>query len=194
MSNTAPSRADPMVVFPLSRWCPPQETSQPHPPPSSFRGVNFYWIWFLGVQYMYLGIHKKSALVQIMAGHQTGDKPLMNQWWPRFFMPCGIDGPQWVNSLASEQIWAFYCRTLKSVKNACVCDNSLSLRQNGHHFADDIFKLIFLMKIVIFWLWQYVHKGPIDNMPALVQIMAWRWTDDKPLSECLSKLSHHWFR
>ena len=28
MSNTAPSRA----VFPLSRWCPPQKTSQPHPP------------------------------------------------------------------------------------------------------------------------------------------------------------------
>ena len=32
MSNTAPSRADPVVVFPLGRWCPPQETSQPHPP------------------------------------------------------------------------------------------------------------------------------------------------------------------
>ena len=32
MSNTAPSRAGPVVVFPLSQWCPPQETSQPHPP------------------------------------------------------------------------------------------------------------------------------------------------------------------
>ena len=32
MSNTAPSKADPVVVFPLGRWCPPQETSQPHPP------------------------------------------------------------------------------------------------------------------------------------------------------------------
>ena len=32
MSNTAPSRAEPVVVFPLGRWCPPQETSQPHPP------------------------------------------------------------------------------------------------------------------------------------------------------------------
>ena len=31
MSNAAPSRADPVVVFPLGRWCPPQETSQPHP-------------------------------------------------------------------------------------------------------------------------------------------------------------------
>ena len=32
MSNTAPSRADPVLVFPLGWWCPPQETSQPHPP------------------------------------------------------------------------------------------------------------------------------------------------------------------
>ena len=37
MPNTAPSRADPVVVFPLGRWCPPQETSQPHPPPSGGR-------------------------------------------------------------------------------------------------------------------------------------------------------------
>ena len=37
MSNTAPSRADPVVVFPLGRWCPPQETSQPHPPPNGWR-------------------------------------------------------------------------------------------------------------------------------------------------------------
>ena len=30
-STTAPSRAYPVVVFPLCRWCPPQETSQSHP-------------------------------------------------------------------------------------------------------------------------------------------------------------------
>ena len=37
MSNTAPFRADPVVVFPLSWWCPPQETSQPHPPQVPFK-------------------------------------------------------------------------------------------------------------------------------------------------------------
>ena len=37
MSNTAPSRASPVVVFPLCRWCPPQETSQPHPPQFKFQ-------------------------------------------------------------------------------------------------------------------------------------------------------------
>ena len=32
MSNIVPPIADPVMVFPLSRWCPPQETSQPNPP------------------------------------------------------------------------------------------------------------------------------------------------------------------
>ena len=28
-----------------------------------------------------------------------------------------------------------------------------------------------------------IPYGPIDNKSALVQIMAWRWTGDKPVSE-----------
>ena len=31
-------------------------------------------------------------------------------------------------------------------------------------------------------------KGPIDNNAALIQIMAWHRTDDKPLSERLTAL------
>ena len=41
------------------------------------------------------------------------------------------------------------------------------------------------MKIVIL-IWiklKFVPKGPIDNNPALVQIMAWYWTSTKPLSD-----------
>ena len=30
---------------------------------------------------------------------------------------------------------------------------------------------------------KFFPKGPINNIPALVQIMAWRWPGDKPLSE-----------
>ena len=41
MSNTAPSKADPVVVFPLSQWCPPQETSEHHPPQHNFKS-SFY--------------------------------------------------------------------------------------------------------------------------------------------------------
>ena len=30
-----------------------------------------------------------------------------------------------------------------------------------------------------------VHKGPIDSKSALVQVMAWRRTDDEPLRELM---------
>ena len=64
--------------------------------------------------------------------------------------------------------------------------NTLRLRQNGRHFPDDIFKCIFLNENV--WIsikisLNFVPRGPINNIPALVQIMAWRWPDNKPLSE-----------
>ena len=34
-------------------------------------------------------------------------------------------------------------------------------------------------------LTEYIPKGPIDNNSALVQVMAWRRTGDKPLSESI---------
>ena len=64
--------------------------------------------------------------------------------------------------------------------------NTLRPRQNGRHFADDIFKYIFLNGN--FWIpvkisLKFVPKGTINIIPALVQIMAWRRPGDKPLSE-----------
>ena len=64
--------------------------------------------------------------------------------------------------------------------------NKLRPRQNGHHFADDIFKWIFLnenARIPIKMSLKFVPRGPINKIPALVQIMAWRRPGDKPLSE-----------
>ena len=52
--------------------------------------------------------------------------------------------------------------------------------------ADDIFKWIFLNengKIPIQMSLKCVPKSPIDNKSALVQVMAWRRTGDKPLPE-----------
>ena len=64
--------------------------------------------------------------------------------------------------------------------------NTLRPGQNGRHFADDIFKCVFLnvnvwtpIKISL----KFVPKGPIDDIPSSVQIMAWRRPGDKPLSE-----------
>ena len=73
--------------------------------------------------------------------------------------------------------------------------NILRPRQNGRHFADDIFKCIFLNEniwILIKISLKFVPKGPINKMSALVQIMVWRRPGDKPLSEpmMVSLLTH----
>ena len=64
--------------------------------------------------------------------------------------------------------------------------NTLRPRQNGRHFADDIFKCIFSNENV--WIslkikLKSVPKVRINNIPALVQIMAWCRLGGKPLSE-----------
>ena len=65
--------------------------------------------------------------------------------------------------------------------------NSLRQRQNGHHFADGTSKRFFFLNenvwILIKISVKFIPKGPINNMPALVQIMAWCQPGDKPLSE-----------
>ena len=63
--------------------------------------------------------------------------------------------------------------------------NKLRLRRKRRQFADDIFKCIFLNENV--WIWikismKFISKGPIYNISALVQIMAWHQPGDKPLS------------
>ena len=53
-------------------------------------------------------------------------------------------------------------------------------------FADDTFKCIFLNEnwlISIKISLKFILNGPIGNISALVQIMAWRRPGDKPLSE-----------
>ena len=57
--------------------------------------------------------------------------------------------------------------------------------QNGRRFTDGTFKRIFLTENVMISIkisLKFVLKSPINNIPALVQIMAWHWPGDKPLS------------
>ena len=64
--------------------------------------------------------------------------------------------------------------------------NTLRPRRNGRHFADDILKCIFVYEnvwIPIKFSLKFVPKGLINNIPAMVQIMAWRRPGDEPLSE-----------
>ena len=54
--------------------------------------------------------------------------------------------------------------------------------------ADNNFKCIFLNEnrwiSIRIWL-KFVPNGPIDNKPALVQVLAWRRTGNKPLPELM---------
>ena len=64
--------------------------------------------------------------------------------------------------------------------------NTLRQWQTGRHFADNIFKHIFLNENVGISIQispKFFPKGPIYNNPALLQIMAWCQTSNKPLSK-----------
>ena len=64
--------------------------------------------------------------------------------------------------------------------------NTLKPRQDGRHFPDDILKWIFWnenLSIAIKISLQFVPRGPVNKIPALVQTIAWRRPSDKPLSE-----------
>ena len=120
-----------------------------------WKWLNFIQISLKFVPYALTDI--TPSLVQIMTWHWTCDTSLsepMRVYW------CIHTWPQWVNTLRP--------------------------RQDGRHYPDDIFKCIFLNENV--WIsieisLKFVPKGPINNIPSLVQIMAWRRPGDKPLSE-----------
>ena len=83
--------------------------------------------------------------------------------------------------------WVFKFTTLACPCGPCVGNvDTLRLRQNGCQFPNDIFKCIFLNENV--WIsikisLKFEPNGPINNIPALVQIVAWRGPGDEPLSE-----------
>ena len=63
--------------------------------------------------------------------------------------------------------------------------NSSPHGENDCDFADDIFICIFVnekLSIFIKISLRFVHRGHIDDIPALVLIMAWRRLGDRPFS------------
>ena len=68
------------------------------------------------------------------------------------------------------------------------CINKMGPKQNGRHLPDKIFKCILLNENV--WIsidisLNLVPKCLISNIPAFIQIMAWRRPGDNPLSETI---------
>ena len=104
-----------------------------------------------------------------------------------------------LHSLEWGSIFACYEDTIQHLWthhwSSTFCVYTLRPRQNGRYFADDIFKCIFVnenARILLKISLKFVHKVRIDNIPVLVQIMAWRRPGDKPLSEpmMVSLLTH----
>ena len=105
-----------------------------------------------------------------------------------------------VNGL-SQDLWQFIIWNKGDPVHWCIYGiwplwvKSLRPRQNGRLFADDTFKHIFFnenIRISIKISLKFVPKGLINNIPALVLMMAWRRPGDKPLSEAMlvSLLTH----
>ena len=112
---------------------------------------------------------------------------------PCLFMPQCVN-PWWVestifllnhvNSMPADAMTP--CVSETSVSEWVIKFNTLRPGQDGRHFSDDIFKCIFINEnccVLIKCSLKYVRKDPIDNNPALVQIMAWHRSGDKLLSE-----------
>ena len=62
--------------------------------------------------------------------------------------------------------------------------NTLRPRPNSRQFPDDIFKCMFLNENILISIktpQKFIPRFLINNIPALVQIMDWRRSGDKPL-------------
>ena len=98
---------------------------------------------------------------------------------------------------SSRLVWLQVWCDIKRIWYSCIPIYVITLRprQNGGHFPDDIFKLIFLNEIILIWIkisLKFVPRGRINNIPALVHIIAWCRPGGKPLSEpmMVSSLTH----
>ena len=77
------------------------------------------------------------------------------------------------------------CAEIAGIRNPVY---TLKPRQNGSHFADDIFNRIFFKEcvpILITFSVKFVSKGPVNNNSLLVQVMVCRLFGTKPLHEAM---------
>ena len=102
----------------------------------------------------------------------------------------------WINAESISSKWLVACLVPSHCLHKCwLTVKTLRPRQNEPQFPGNIFKCIYFNENV--WVFikislEFVPKGPINNIPALVQITAWWRPGDKPLSEpmMVSLLTH----
>ena len=152
-----------------------------------------YLVWFTWISYFNYTVVPSRRLFDTGINYLTpnSDKRLP---LPTITMFTGIVDPMQTASggyrLIFTRGWGDNIRTLLSAEI-----NTLRPKQHGRLFPDDISKDIFLNQNI--WIsirisLKFVPRGPFNNIPALVQIMAWRRPGYKPLSETMmvSLLTH----
>ena len=105
-------------------------------------------------------------------------------------------------------VWNHYLNQCRPSSLMLICItwtpwvNSSPLDKMAADLADDIFKCIFMNEKFCSFIrisLKFVPKGPINNIPAFVQIMALHLPGNKPLSEpmmtqCIDSYMRHWGR
>ena len=116
-------------------------------------------------KYMFMfplkNLARKGLRSLLGACRQTVNHDL-NQCWPKSVTPYDVTRPHWVDSSPPAQ--------------------------NGRHFADGIFRYIFVNEnfcILIRISLKFVFKGPFVNNQQSVWIMTWYRPGNKPLSESM---------
>ena len=131
-----------------------------------------------------------ASRVQMVALYRQATIYYPGHCWSSFILPYGFTRPQWVTVAVAEYKGLMH-RGLKSGRHLAdilkaISFNSSPPGRDYPLFADDIFRYIFVnekFRILVKISLNFVPEGPIDNEPALVQILAWRRIGDKPLSE-----------
>ena len=101
-----------------------------------------------------------------------------------YMQSCRHEGYWWPRPVSYQGIGNNYSDGARSAYG--ISARVLMPRQDGRHFADDTFNRIFFygnVRISIEFSLKFVPKGPINNIPAFVHIMAWGRPGDKPSSE-----------
>ena len=155
--------------------------------------IYLHFLWFLRDHFVYALSQWEAMLQCNIVTHWLG---AYTKW---SLMPWKLRWHRLVNSFLMEVKDTFILLILHSQYHGCWWSddtrspgiihhgiNTLRLGRNRRHFADNIFKCLFLTEnvwILIKISLKFVPRKSINNMPALVPIMAWRRLGDKPLSE-----------
>ena len=127
----------------------------------------------------------------------------LNQCWPTSLTTYGVAIPQWVKVLIFQDTPHHPPQPSLAMLSILWTCLFILTHWGRDKMADDIFKCLFLNKNV--WIslkisLKFLPKVRNNNIPTLVQIMAWRRPGDKPSSEpmMVSLLTHicvtrpHW--